>query len=66
MRFQPVSDMQNLTPTMAQLEIDSFIVKFKELLISGRNATLEIKAVAGKAEVNLRVEQARMALQWTL
>ena len=56
MRFQPVSDMQNLTPTMAQLEIDSFIVKFKELLISGRNATLEIKAVAGKAEVNLRVE----------
>ena len=56
MRFQPISDMQNLTPTMAQLEIDSFIVKFKGLLLSGRNATLEIKAVAGKAEVNLRVE----------
>ena len=38
------------------MEIDIFIAKFKELLLSGRNATLEIKAVAGKAELNLHVE----------
>jgi hypothetical protein len=48
--------MQNLAATMARTEIDSFIVKFKSLLLSGRNATLEIKSNAGKAEVNLRVE----------
>ena len=41
---------------MARAEIDSFIVKFKSLLLSGRNTTLEIKSNAGKAEVNLRVE----------
>ena len=51
-----ISEMQNLTATMARTEIDSFIVKFKSLLLSGRNATLEIKSNAGKAEVNLRVE----------
>ena len=37
-------------------EIDSFILKFKNLLLSGRNATLLIKSNAGKAEVNLSVE----------
>jgi hypothetical protein len=41
---------------MAQAEIDSFILKFKNLLISGRNATLVIKSNAGKAEVSLNVE----------
>ena len=38
------------------MEIDSFIAKFKSLLLSGRNATLQIKSHAGKAEVNLCVE----------
>ena len=41
---------------MARQEIDSFIIKFKSLLLSGRNATLVIKSNAGKAEVNLTVE----------
>ena len=41
---------------MARAEIDSFILKFKNLLLSGRNATLLIKSNAGKAEVNLSVE----------
>ena len=41
---------------MAKAEIDSFILKFKNLLISGRNATLVIKSNAGKAEVSLNVD----------
>ena len=41
---------------MAKAEIYSFILKFKNLLISGRNATLVIKSNAGKAEVSLNVE----------
>ena len=41
---------------MARKEIDSFILKFKNLLLSGRNATLVLKSNAGKAEVNLSVE----------
>ena len=41
---------------MAMLEIDSFYVKFKNLLLSGRNAILTIKSNDGKAEVNLHVE----------
>ena len=41
---------------MAKAEIDSFILIFKNLLISGRNATLVIKSNAGKAEVSLNVE----------
>ena len=41
---------------MALLEIDSFYIKFKNLLLSGRNATLTIKSNDGKAEVNLHVE----------
>ena len=41
---------------MARMEIDSFILKFKSLLLSGRNASLVIKSNAGKAEVNLNVE----------
>ena len=48
--------MQNQESTMARTEIDSFIGKFKSLLISGRNATLEIKSNAGKSEVTLHVE----------
>ena len=40
---------------MARAEIDSFILKFKRLLLSGRDATLVIKSNAGKAEVSLKV-----------
>ena len=40
---------------MARAEIDSFILKFKRLLLSGRDATLVIKSNAGKAEVSLNV-----------
>ena len=42
--------------TTALLEIDSFYVKFKNLLLSGRNASLTIKSNDGNAEVNLYVE----------
>ena len=42
--------------TMAKAEIDSFILKFKNLLLSGRNAMFVIKSNAGKAEVSLNVE----------
>ena len=41
---------------MARAEIDSFILKFKNLLLTGRSATLILKSNAGKAEVNLNVE----------
>ena len=41
---------------MAMSEIDSFIFKFKNLLITGKSATLTIKAEAGKATVNLAAE----------
>ena len=41
---------------MARAEIDSFILKFKNLLLTGRSATLVIKSNAGKAEVSLNVE----------
>ena len=40
---------------MAREEIDSFILKFKSLLLSGRNASLVMKCDAGKAEVCLNV-----------
>ena len=38
------------------LEMDSFLIKFKNLWKSGRNANLTIKSNAGKAEVVLIVE----------
>ena len=41
---------------MARAEIDSFIVKFKTLLLSGKKSTLVIKSNNGKAEVSLDVE----------
>ena len=41
---------------MAKAEIDSFILKFKNLLLSGRNATLVLKSNAGNAEVSLNVD----------
>ena len=41
---------------MARAEIDSFILKFKNLLLSGRKATLLIKSNSGNAEVSLSVE----------
>ena len=40
---------------MAQ-EIDSFVVKFKNLWKAGRNASLILKVDAGKAEINLCVK----------
>ena len=41
---------------MDRAEIDSFIVKFKTLLLSGKNATLLMKSNHGKAEVSLHAE----------
>ena len=41
---------------MAKAEIDSFILKFKNLLLSGRNATLVLKSNAGNADVSLNVD----------
>ena len=41
---------------MARAEIDSFIVKFNTLLLSGKKSTLVIKSNNGKAEVSLDVE----------
>ena len=41
---------------MSREEIDSFIVKFKTLLLSGKKATLVLKSDNGKAEVSLNVE----------
>ena len=40
---------------MAQ-EIDSFVVKFKNLWKAGRNASLTMKVDSGKAEINLCVK----------
>ena len=40
---------------MSGSEIDSFILKFKSLLQAGRNASLTVKAEAGKASVSLHV-----------
>ena len=37
-------------------EIDSFIYKFRNLLLSGKDARLEIKSESGKATVNLTAE----------
>ena len=42
---------------MAMPEIDSFIGKFKNLLLLGMNAHLEIKSEAGKAIVKLTAEE---------
>ena len=38
------------------LEIDSFVLKFKNLWKSGRNANLTTNSNAGKADVVLSVE----------
>ena len=37
-------------------DIDSFVLKFKQLLHSGKKAHLELKSLAGKAMVHLSVE----------
>ena len=37
-------------------EIDSFIIQFKNLMLSGQNASLKIESKAGKAESTLHVE----------
>ena len=41
---------------MVQIELGSFVLKFKNLWRSGRNATLSAKYNAGKAKVHLNVE----------
>ena len=41
---------------MANQEINSFILKFKNLWRAGKNANLTIKSLAGKAHVSLNVE----------
>ena len=41
---------------MTGLEIDSFMIKFKNLWNEGRNATLNLETIAGKVKVNLSVE----------
>ena len=41
---------------MAHKELDSFILKFKNLWQAGRNAKLSLKSVDGKAEAHLSVE----------
>ena len=41
---------------MGMSEIDSFVLKFKELLHSGKKAHLDIKSVTGKATIHLTVE----------
>ena len=40
---------------MAGKDIDSFLLKFKTLLYSGKNASLTIQSEAGKANVSLTV-----------
>jgi hypothetical protein len=41
---------------VAMSEIDSFFIKFKQLVYSGKNAHLDVKSEAGKAIVHLTVE----------
>ena len=41
---------------MALSEVDSFILKFKNLLKSGKNTHLDIKSEAGKVSIELTVE----------
>jgi hypothetical protein len=41
---------------MANQELNSFILKFKNLWRAGKNANLTIKSIAGKAHVSLNVE----------
>ena len=41
---------------MARAEVDSFILKFKNLLLSGKTATLVIKSNNGEAAISLNVE----------
>ena len=41
---------------MAHKELDSFILKFKNLWQAGRNATLSFKSIDGRAEAHLSVE----------
>ena len=51
---QTVSDVYHLT--MADLELDSFYVKFKNLVYSGKDANLTIKSEAGKVSVILSLD----------
>ena len=41
---------------MTQLELDSFYVKFKNLLRAGKDASLTIKSESGRAVVSLSVD----------
>ena len=41
---------------MALLELDSFYVKFKNLLVAEKDATLTLKALSGRFQVTLSVD----------
>ena len=51
---QTVSDVYHLT--MADLELDSFYIKFKNLVYSGKDANLTVKSEAGKVSVILSLD----------
>jgi hypothetical protein len=53
LRLASVSEMKN---AMAQSEIESFILKFKPLLNSGKNANLNLGSEGGKTFITLTVE----------
>ena len=52
----PMLPCSSLSVTMANLEIYSFLRKFKVLCQAGRSATLTLSSDAGKASVNLHVD----------
>jgi hypothetical protein len=54
--FFAISEVKFSEVTMALAKIDSFILKFKNLIISCRNATLVMKSNAAKAEVGLNID----------
>ena len=47
---------------MSRAEIDSFILKFKTVLLSGKKAALVINSVNGKAEVSRHAELVKEVL----
>ena len=51
---------------MAMSELDSFFVKFKNLWSAGKNASLLIKSLAGKAVVKLELDLGDAPIQPTL
>ena len=55
-KVSTVSEVEHTKLTMGMSEIDSFVLKFKQLLHSGKKAHLDIKSVTGKATIHLTVE----------